>query len=241
MTVNKPIIFLGGLILGASSGVLATMTYFKNKYSAIADQQIAEMEEYYQRTDEYSRISPLPEDNAEINPVNENGEPDRSNGVLSQEKRDEIKQKLLDNYARTSNNATNYAAISKEMFENKRAEAESDGADDEDESNEMTPEEEADEEHKANFNKPPRIISLEEYNSLPAYINTETLYFWHYDEILTDDDENEIDDPGRLIGDALTKYDFIDSDESVIFVMNYQTDTAYEVQRVMGSFRDQEV
>jgi len=232
---NKNILMFGvGLIVGAGSGVLATMHYYKKKYSDFADQQIAEMEEYYGRTDNYIRTSGLPEDDAEVNPVQtEDDLPERANGVLSQEKREEIKQKLLDNYAKTSNNATNYAQISKELFEQKREEIEDADPDLE------TPEQTADDEHKKNFNKPPRIISADEYMNLPPYIDTQTLYFYHYDEIITDDDENEIPDPETLIGDALTKYDFADSDESIIFVMNYQLDTAYEIQRVMGSFREE--
>lgn len=240
MTNRDIIIFASGLIVGAGSGILATMNYFKKKYSDIADQQIAEMEEYYGRSDNYiRRDTRVIEDEAdEVNPVNEDGEPDRAKGILDQDARDEIKKKLLDNYARSSEMATNYAQISKELFEQKRAELEH-PEDDEEEPITETPEEIADYEHKQNFNKPPRIISLEEYNSLPGNIDTQTLYYYMYDSVLTDDDENEIPDPETLIGDSLVKYGFDeDDDEMLIFVMNYQLDTAYEIQKVKGAFSD---
>lgn len=242
MTNRDIIIFGSGLGIGIGSGILATMQYFKKKYSTIADQQIAEMEEYYGKDNYIRQDTRIIEDDAdEVNPINEDGEPDRTRGVLDQDARDEIKKKLLDNYARSSEMATNYAQISKELFEQKRAEVEHPEDDEEEEPITETPEEIADYEHKQNFNKPPRIISLEEYNSLPGNIDTQTLYFYLHDGVVTDDDENEIPDPETLIGDSLTKYGFDEDDEEmIIFVMNYQLDTAYEIQKVIGAYSDGE-
>lgn len=101
-----------------------------------------------------------------------------------------------------------------------------------------SPEEEAFDEHRKNMNKPPKIISAEAYSNLPAYIEQEVLYFYAYDEVLCDENEEEIDEPAILIGDALTKYDFVDSDERILFVMNYATDTCYEIQKVDASWTD---
>lgn len=101
-----------------------------------------------------------------------------------------------------------------------------------------SPEEEAFDEHRKNMNKPPKIISAEAYSNLPAYIEQEVLYFYAYDEVLCDENEEEIEEPAILIGDALTKYDFVDSDERILFVMNYATDTCYEIQKVDASWTD---
>lgn len=105
---------------------------------------------------------------------------------------------------------------------------------------ETTPEEEVFNEHQKNKNKPPRIISEEAYSNLPAHIDKQVLYFYAYDEVLVDEDDEDtpIDEPGLLIGDALTKYNFIESDERIIFVMNYAQDTCYEVQKVDASWND---
>lgn len=101
-----------------------------------------------------------------------------------------------------------------------------------------TPEEEAFDEHQKNRNKPPRIISAEAYSNLPAYIENEVLYFYKYDEMLVDENDEPVEEPERLVGDALTKYSFVDNDESIIFVMNYSIDTCYEVQKVDSSWTD---
>lgn len=101
-----------------------------------------------------------------------------------------------------------------------------------------TPEEEAFDEHRKNMNKPPRIISAEDYANLPSYIDQEVLYYYAYDEMLCDENEEPVDEPSDLIGDALEKYGFADSDERLIFVMNYATDTCYEIQKLDQSWTE---
>lgn len=239
MTNRDVAIFVGGAIAGAIGGVLGTMGYFKKKYEKIALDQITEIEEYY--SDKISK-NYIREDDAEINPVDDGdvSNTGRENGVLSEEERSAIKEKLLDNYARTSNNATNYSQISTERFIAKREEAENEAPDDEDEPVTMTPEEIADDEHKKNFNKPPRILSLDEYSNLPSYIDTQTLYYYFDNMVVTDDNDEVVDDYERLVGDCLDKGDFINSqDEMMLFVMNYQLDTAYEIQKVMAAYTDE--
>lgn len=103
---------------------------------------------------------------------------------------------------------------------------------------ETTPEEDVTNEHQKNMNKPPKIISAEAYSNLPPHIEQETLYLYAYDETLTDENDEPIDEPSVLVGDSLTKYNFIDSDEPVIFVMNYALDTCYEIQKIEASWTD---
>lgn len=102
----------------------------------------------------------------------------------------------------------------------------------------ISPEEQAFDEHQKNKNKQPKIISAEAYSNLPASIDQEVLYFYASDETLCDDNEEPVEEPERLIGDALTKYGFIDNDERIIFVMNYSLDTCYEIQKVDASWSD---
>lgn len=103
---------------------------------------------------------------------------------------------------------------------------------------ETSPEEQAFDEHQKNKNKPPKIISADAYSNLPAHIENEVLYFYAYDEQLCDDNEEPVENPEYLIGDALTKFGFVDSDERIIFVMNYTLDTCYEIQKVDASWTD---
>lgn len=103
-----------------------------------------------------------------------------------------------------------------------------------------TPEEEAFEEHQKNKNRSPKIISAEVYGGLPAHIEKKVLYLYSYDETVVDEDNDDepLTEPERLIGDALTKYGFIDNEERIIFVMNYALDTCYEIQKIDASWSD---
>lgn len=206
-TLKYALFFIGGLALGGSAGYVSAKIILEKKYSDIADKQIEDMKEYYERRMDYdTKSNDILVDEAVINSPEEIDK--------------DIKEKLLDNYEKTTNYASIYGMVHNEEVV------------------EESPEETANREHQENKNKPPKVISLEEYENLPSYVSRETLYFYHYDEIITDDNEEEVVAPEMLIGDALESVNFQDSDEQIIFVMNYATDTAYEIQRVMGGFTD---
>lgn len=260
MNTKSIMIFFGGMVSGAASGVLAVRTYYKKKYEA----DHAALEEYYRGVDKYARQNYDDEEDDEINPpVTKPG------GRMSPEERKEIKEKLKRNWEGT----TNYAGIykmkdehMKESLDNENISVmnypldtclncsyfdpiekyctmseehvnEDDSCSDFKEKIEI-PEEEAFEEHQKNKNRPPKIISAEAYGELPAYIDKEILYFFAQDEMLTEDNEEPVEEPERLVGDALTKYGFNENDETIIFVMNYTLDTCYEIQKLDSSWTD---
>lgn len=275
------LIFVSGLAVGGAAGVFGSMKYFQNKYQKQYEEDHAALEEYYHRTDEYTRGDH--EDEEEefeddgVNPVETDSRP---GGRMTAEQRAEIKEKLNKNWEGT----TNYAGMYRKKngyTEGKLAEAqhpldqgeegEMDPSDlkicancvhydqedycnlvhdnvsadhtcDDFEINNglTTPEEEAFDNHQRNKNKSPKIISAEAYGELPAHIEKKVLYLYAYDEIVVDEDNDDepLTEPERLIGDALTKYDFIDNDERIIFVMNYALDTCYEIQKLDASWSD---
>lgn len=197
---------------GVAAGIIFTSIYWKKKMDKI----LAEELDYIRpNSDEFS------EPGVEVNPP-------RADGPLSEEDRNEIREKLVRNFEQTSSYATMYKDAAEEEHP-----VDSDEDDDvEDELDRIN------EEHRENFNKPPKIISAEEFSNLPPQFETDALYFYHYDDVLVDDEDDEIDDPGVLIGDCLDKYGFRDSDEEIIFVINYRIDKAFEIHRVMGSWHN---
>ena len=86
MNLKNVLFFSAGLLTGVAGGIMATKKYFENKYSEIAEKQISEMEDYYQRIDEYSRI---PEEDGEVNPTN--NESSFEKNLMKSEKRDTSK------------------------------------------------------------------------------------------------------------------------------------------------------
>lgn len=94
------------------------------------------------------------------------------------------------------------------------------------------------EERLKNRDKPPRIISSEAAADVPAYYDFQLLTYYEGNDILTDEEDSVIDCPELLVGDALTKYDFKNSKEQEIFVINYSMDVLYQISRKSGCFLD---
>lgn len=112
------------------------------------------------------------------------------------------------------------------------AEAEHPEDDDEEFEDEEPDIDDANREYEHNKHKKPKIISVEEIGNLPPGTDSRTLFLYTYDDTITDEDDEEIEQPELLLGDCLDKYDFYDSDERVIFVMNYELSTCYEISKI---------
>lgn len=95
------------------------------------------------------------------------------------------------------------------------------------------------EDYHANCNKPPKIVSREEFYS-PEYEHHDktTLYFYKEDEVLATEANEVVHDPPRLIGDALDKFGFRGNAEEVIYVRNYGFGIDYEIDKVDDSFAE---
>lgn len=85
-------------------------------------------------------------------------------------------------------------------------------------------------------NRKPRLITEDDYNGLEPHIAKSVLQYYSGNKVLCDEMDEPIEDAFRLVGDALDKYDFANSNELVVFVRNYVLDTAYEVQRIPGEY-----
>ena len=220
--MNKWLYFLCGFAIGAIGGVAGYDLYLKKMAK---DNDISE--EYQRLADEYS--------DTEVNPVNDYNEymNDMVRDPMSDEELDDIKEKLKENYEKT----TNYAS----MYQGDAANYEHplDDEEDEDEDSVYTEEDEVYDEivdHQKTKNMKPKIISVEAVGDLPPRIDMQTLLYYQDNDILTTEEDEEIDNIEFLIGDSLTKYGFKDNDEDRIFVLNYATDTCYDVQKVQGAY-----
>lgn len=213
--MNKNLLIgLFGFVAGIVAGALGSKKYFEKK----ADAEIEDMRQYYKEekkqiyADFNETLGYIAEEEEEVNPIPQN-----------LEEIEEAKKKLAENNART----VNYA----EMYKSKTEE--------ESDSYEGSKSEKMNEEYDRNKNKPPRIISYEEAGNLAEHIRAETLFYYTENDVVTDEDGNVIEDYPRLLGDCLEKYDFVDSDEMLIFVMNYELGICYEVQKIIDEFVDE--
>lgn len=230
------IFFIGGAVIGALGGFFCAKAHYEKVYQEYADETIQEMKEIMYGAPKDEEV--LSEEEETINPVK-----------WTDKKAAEVRERLERN-----REGTNYAAkygsvkhsedLERMVKENEESErwiredsedSEDDGAETED------PELEIASRHEASKGRKPRLISADKAADLPAGVDMVELQFYDLDDILADGDTEERipnSEIGRLLGDCLTKYGFTDSDEPVIYVMNDELDTCYEVIRVDASYEE---
>lgn len=222
--MKSKILYLGiGFVFGAVAGIFGSKMYWKKKFEGIAEEQMELSREYIEKVKGYS--SDISEPGSEIN---QEDDQDRSKGPLSSEERKKIKEKLNRNWEGT----TNYASF----YKPKENTEESDQNDDISEPERITLE------HEETRDKAPEVIDVNILSTLGARWKTEVLYFYTGNEILVDDFDNIIEEPERILGDILNKwaegeYDYmLSSQGDIIYVLNYELDTLYEIQEIQSDF-----
>lgn len=255
------LIFMSGFTIGGIFGTLVTKRYFESQY-----EENDEYDEYKRTLRDFYYYDEQDDEDDGINST-DHQEESRINGRMSDEERAKIKQKLDRNWEGTTNyaamykkqddaenesndvdseiccgNCINYNYETGECCKNPDESVEvnyqNESCDSFEEFQSISEEEEIFEKHQKNKNRPPKIISAETFSELNPSIETEVLYFYADDKILCDENEEPIEDPEHIIGDCLDKYNFRNNDERIIFVMNYATDTAYEIQKVDAMWTD---
>lgn len=246
MNSKNILIFLGGTVVGGVIGAVGAIKWLDKTYKETLDKRVAEMEEYYGRVDEYDRNNYFNDE--EVNPVDEDtAENGRNNGPLSEGERRDIRERLQRNHEGTTNYASLYNSkggndippedMEQMLAESQHPEDDDPELDDETAADEQ-PAKDAFDSHQREKGREPRIISFEKMGELEETYENQTLNFYMYDEVVTTENDDIIQDFERLIGDALTKYGFINNDESVIYVQNFEHNTVYEVQKVWSSFSE---
>lgn len=217
MTAKTLIALLTGLVVGAGIGVITSKKYFENKYEKALEKKKKELENYYGYVDEYTK-----ENITEVGKETNNKE---ESGILPTEERNRIKQEM-----KKKRQHVDYHS----MYQNNS----SDDNENDMEEVEKSEEEEWMEEHLRERNLPPKIISEKALGDIPEYYQSETLYLYTYNDVITDDEGNVIDEPHHLLGDCLDRFDFYDSNEKVIYIQNYEHITIYEVQKIVAAFEE---
>lgn len=240
MNKKNIMIFFTGLLIGGTAGVLGSRSYFKKKYEEQAEKEIEQVRQYYFERERYLEKAKREIENEEND--QDVDDDSREKGVLSPEKRAEIKEKLRKNREWAEKQTTNYSKI---YADKHNIEEEDDEVDERELINE---DEKEFERHQEEKSKKPEIISLETAGNLPPSVESKTLFFYTYDETLTDEEDEVIDLPEVILGKHIwdeictNLENLIDLEESeTIFVMNHFIDTCYEIQIIEGSFNVKEM
>lgn len=96
-----------------------------------------------------------------------------------------------------------------------------------------------DEWHEKYAKRPPTIIGWKHAFELPSFIDHSVLYYYPVDDVLVEEGSDEPIEEGALpmvVGDCLTKFNFKNNNDDLMYVMNYQQDVCYEIQKKRGGY-----
>lgn len=85
--------------------------------------------------------------------------------------------------------------------------------------------------HEQMIHEPPVCITFEDFINLPYrhFLSEDSMNYYLFDCVLTDSNNEMIEDPETYLGDIIDEYDFDSEPEDSIYVINYQLDTIYQI------------
>lgn len=232
--MNKGAWFIVGNIFGTVLGIGVGAFLAKKKYDDTLEQRLFEMEEYFNASYEYKKGDYSEPESKTDDPC------DRENGVLTDEQRRSIREKLKKNIDGTNDSRTNEKVQYNKAWNNKKIS-------DEHSSEEDSPVVNFDEyaEHQTEINldasvaeynntksRPPKLISYDDIDGLSSIWDIQTLFYYPERDTITDENDEEIIDSCNIVGNCLDKYDFRNSDERTIYIQNFELNTVYEITKI---------
>ena len=203
--------FVAGLAVGAVGGVIAGAAYMKSKIEETIEERVDEevknfIDDYFARKEEE----------------------DEESDILEEEPVFEESYNSLHAHSQQNYNKPDPTKIFRDplMEHPEEPEEETDIL----EENPVKPEPKEDDDMKD-----PKLISEDKFDE-DVEFTKETLYYYNEDDVLTDEDEHEIENQLEIIGDTLDKFGFRDNEEQVVHVRNFERKTDYEVIKVFASF-----
>lgn len=85
--------------------------------------------------------------------------------------------------------------------------------------------------------KEPYEIDPSDYELTCSNYEKQALLWYQFDEVLADEDEEEVADTYRLIGNVLETSGFTDNDVDAIYIRNDKTMVDYEITKIYEAFR----
>lgn len=237
--MNKIVTFIFGLAVGGVGVCIGDYFYYKNKMkeieSKVVDICMDRLDYLLQPIDgdddipdEYKRVRKDEPKNAE------------EVHKLSKEDMDRIRAKLRDNNEKTIAYSKMYSVVPpKDLIDDQAVADAENGEPVPGEMDIVEPEEGGEakvtnifEEVKKSKTRQPRIVKESEVDDSAEGWNIISLFLYN-DGTVTDEEDRVFNDAEKeeMLGDSLTKYDFVNSDEKVIYVQCFAHNTFYEVNK----------
>lgn len=90
---------------------------------------------------------------------------------------------------------------------------------------------EMDQFHENNKDRPPEIVEKSFRETLPNLIDEQTLYYYQMSDVIADE-EGDLIPIDILLGDAFYESNFERTGSSELYIMNYQNDCVYRIERI---------
>jgi len=225
---------IGGLVVGGGVGSITAWLITKKKYEKIMDNKIQEM------SDEVAKVDPF--------------------APKPKKKSEEIK---IDDAAKVENKAVSYDDIS-DLVRTSKSETKTrtDYTKAYDDSNDVVPAKQTDmfdilkeakevdlddeDETEVTFHSKedlhaePYVISENEAGNIPDEYESETLFYYVPNDALVDEYDDEIDEPGKLVGQTLETSRFKENKDRHLYVRNPRLSVIYDVQKVFHEWEGKE-
>lgn len=224
--MRKEVIFLCGTTVGGVVGFLAA----RYKYLAYAKKEIREMEEYCSKLDRYARGRSEVEVKTDISDGDE-----RCDKEIVRELRREQNQRNVSrtDYTKYSKKYDGGDNEEKEPYEDNDLKVDESEEGFDARSGESEIDEEAEEYHQQHFGFKPKIISETALGGIPTHYDHVCLTYYPEEDSMHDEDGFEVENYQLLVGDCLEEYNWRENEgqPDLIFVLNFELDTVYEVTR----------
>jgi len=224
--------FAIGLIAGGITGYLATRHYLEHKYQEQANAEIDEMRASFDsKIGKIKEIAKTP-----VNPIKQ----EHREYVAVPFTKDQAMKKDYTKFIKSSK-TTDPVVYEHPMDDGEEGEAvEIDEGRRYLESQSAADRQSEAENSERDRRRPPRLIRAEEYGT-DSRFEPASLYYYVLDDTLATEAEEKIDrdDIPMHVGDALTKYGFIDDDNATaIYVRNERLACDYEITKVNAAYVD---
>lgn len=93
---------------------------------------------------------------------------------------------------------------------------------------------------RSDLHADPIVISSDEASELPNNYESETLFYYVPNDVLVDEYDDQIDEPGQLIGDLLDSTGFKKNLTRHLYIKNPRLSIIYDVQKVFNKWEGME-
>lgn len=222
---KKLMIFAGGAGIGGLIGFLVT----KSVYDKLNNRDIQECEAFYQEKLDKLEAD-LRESKANETMAKLQIEPEKPGRKVEKDKKKESEG----NEARKTRDYGSYFG----KIEDEEYGPEDDSPEDDDEDSAEADFRAGERSNREMKGQSIRLIRAEEFGD-DCRFEPKTLFYYAGDDILATEEDEEISDVTRVVGNSLDKFGFRVNTERVIYVRNPDFGADYEIQKVDGFFSEQ--